>query len=151
MARRLTRQNYQRPRGEQPLAPEPNHQPERGLTDGYEKRDGDSPRRATDHAGAIVTHEDFRPRIENSDRGITLNKSLAWSILGSLVGAGIFIGMNLAGLEKTSDDNKTLSRANEIRIRAIETQQARQDEKFNNILGYLTRIDARLERIEQGK
>ncbi|OOY15380.1 hypothetical protein BMI85_16055 [Thioclava sp. DLFJ4-1] len=89
--------------------------------------------------------------MENSDRGITLNKSLAWSILGSLVGAGIFIGMNLAGLEKTSDDNKTLSRANEIRIRAIETQQARQDEKFNNILGYLTRIDARLERIEQGK
>lgn len=31
---------------------------------------------------------DSRPVIENSDRGITLNKQLAWTIGGGLIGAG---------------------------------------------------------------
>lgn len=98
-----------------------------------------------------MTHEDIRPRIENSDRGITLNKTLAWTILGTLVMAGIFIGSNLTGLQQTSGDNKKLAEANEVRIRALENQQARQDEKFSNILQFMARIDARLERIEQGR
>lgn len=36
----------------------------------------------------------------------------------------------------------------EIRIRSLETSQARADERYNAILEYLSRIDTRLERIE---
>lgn len=38
----------------------------------------------------------------------------------------------------------------ERRLRALETSQARSDERFSSILTYLSRIDNRLERIEQG-
>jgi len=36
----------------------------------------------------------------------------------------------------------------EIRLRVVETQQARADERFSSILSMLARIDGRLERIE---
>ncbi|MBR9764412.1 MAG: hypothetical protein GYB53_13020 [Rhodobacteraceae bacterium] len=36
----------------------------------------------------------------------------------------------------------------EARVRALENEQARADERFSSILGLLARIDARLERIE---
>ncbi|OOY16709.1 hypothetical protein [Thioclava sp. DLFJ4-1] len=102
--------------------------------------------------------EDIRPRIENSERGITLNKSLAWTILTALIAGGFWVGSQVTALQSITQDNKARSadQSAEItvinnRLRSIETQQARSDEKFSNILGYLTRIDARLERIEQGK
>lgn len=38
----------------------------------------------------------------------------------------------------------------EVRLREVETNQARADERMTNILQLLTRIDARLERIERG-
>lgn len=105
-----------------------------------------------------MTHEDFRPRIENSERGITLNKSLAWTILVALLGGGFWVGSSVTSLQSITDENKDKisKQTDEItsintRLRSIENQQARADERFSNILGYLTRIDARLERIEQGK
>lgn len=58
-------------------------------------------------------------------------------------------------LQKQSEDNAEAIQdarservALEIRIRSVENQQARADERFSNILGYLARIDSRLERIE---
>ena len=36
-----------------------------------------------------------------------------------------------------------------VRIRALELSSARDDERFTNILQFMTRIDTRLERIEQ--
>ncbi len=36
--------------------------------------------------------------IENSDRGITLNKSLAWIVACGLVGAGLWVGIQVATL-----------------------------------------------------
>ncbi len=40
--------------------------------------------------------------------------------------------------------------AMEARLRTLENSQARSDERFSSILTYLSRIDNRLERIEQG-
>jgi len=37
------------------------------------------------------------------------------------------------------------------RLRAVENMQARNDERMTSILGYLSRIDARLERMEGNK
>jgi outer membrane murein-binding lipoprotein Lpp len=37
------------------------------------------------------------------------------------------------------------------RVRVLENEQARADERFSNILAFLTRIDGRLERIERGQ
>lgn len=61
-------------------------------------------------------------------------------------------------LQKTAQDNaKAIEAAREervaleIRLRTVENQQARADERFSSILGYLARIDSRLERIESGK
>ena len=34
--------------------------------------------------------------IESSDRGITLNKQLAWTIGGGLIGAGLYVGLTIA-------------------------------------------------------
>ena len=36
--------------------------------------------------------------IENSDRGITLNKSFAWTMACGLVGAGLWVGIQVATL-----------------------------------------------------
>ena len=41
--------------------------------------------------------------------------------------------------------------AMEARLRTLENSQARSDERFSSILTYLSRIDNRLERIEQGR
>lgn len=38
----------------------------------------------------------------------------------------------------------------EVRVRSLETEAARADERFANILTFLARIDGRLERIERG-
>lgn len=38
--------------------------------------------------------------------------------------------------------------AMELRLRTLENQTARADERYNSIINYLTRIDERLERIE---
>lgn len=39
----------------------------------------------------------------------------------------------------------------EVRVRTIETSYARADERMTSIFALLSRIDARLERIEQGR
>lgn len=39
----------------------------------------------------------------------------------------------------------------DVRLRTLENQQARADERFSSILSYLARIDGRLERIEQDR
>ncbi len=41
---------------------------------------------------------DSRPMIESSDRGITLNKQLAWTIGVGLIGAGLYVGLTIATL-----------------------------------------------------
>ena len=36
--------------------------------------------------------------IESSDRGITLNKNLAWTIGCGLIGSGLYVGLTIATL-----------------------------------------------------
>lgn len=101
--------------------------------------------------------------IEQSDRGVTLNKQLAWTVACGLVGAGIWVGMQVAGLsrdtQQLSASINTLrgelaaSEAREAalasRVRANETGLARQDERLSLILSALSKIDGRLERMER--
>ena len=56
-----------------------------------------------------------------------------------------------AALVEATRDATTARQALEVRVRALETQVARSDERFSSILGYLSRIDTRLERIERGQ
>ena len=101
--------------------------------------------------------------IENSDRGITLNKSLAWTVACGLVGAGLWVGLQVATLRgETTALSQTINglrvdlTASEARqaaltsrVRANETALARQDERLSLILSTLNKIDNRLERMER--
>lgn len=103
--------------------------------------------------------------IENSDRGITLNKGLAWTVASALVCAGLWVGtevatlrtearnltqvINAMRLDLNASDAEASALAN--RVRANETGLARQDERFSLILSSLNKIDGRLERLEYKK
>jgi len=96
--------------------------------------------------------------IENSDRGITLNKSLAWTIGASLVAGGLWIGVQVATLggdiqtmntqhtETTARlqdryDNLAIRqtedradiRAQSLQINTMQTQNARIEQRLTNI------------------
>lgn len=97
-----------------------------------------------------------RKLIENSDRGITLNKSLAWTILTVLIGSGFYFGSELRGMSENIKSAATVAdgaaierRAIESRVRSLEQSKARDDERFTSILNFMGKIDGRLERIEQ--
>lgn len=86
-----------------------------------------------------------RPMIENSDRGITINKPLAWSILVAIVAAVWFGGTTVASLQTSAErlgDDIALNRnamvtdrasaaAIEGRVRALENASSRQDARFD--------------------
>jgi len=99
-----------------------------------------------------------KPMIENSDRGITLNKSLAWTIGASLVAGGLWIGVQVATLggdiqtmntqhtETTARlqdryDNLAIRqtedradiRAQSLQINTMQTQNARIEQRLTNI------------------
>lgn len=44
-------------------------------------------------------------RIENSDRGVTLNKSLAWTVGCGLIGAGLYVGLSIATMTTKLDES----------------------------------------------
>ncbi|MGC4008860.1 MAG: hypothetical protein QM805_07715 [Pseudomonas sp.] len=97
--------------------------------------------------------------IENSDRGFTINKSLGWTILVSLIGLVWWGGTTLTSLQAATmaltaalqdtraviAQDRTVSTQMEVRIRALETQAGRTDEKLSNILSSVTRIERQLE------
>ena len=107
------------------------------------------------------------PRIENADRGITLNKSLAWTVLVAWSTAIFWGGTTVQGLRSATvdlaeaqqglavsareDRLQLQAKDNEQdeRIRALETTAARADERMLNVIDLFKRIDARLARIEQ--
>jgi len=82
--------------------------------------------------------------IENSERGITVDKSLAWTIGGSLVAVGLYIGVTVATLSTTidnlqstiavlnnADQNATRDRVNlESRLRILENGAAASRAEF---------------------
>lgn len=96
--------------------------------------------------------------IENSERGITINKSLAYTLVCGLLGLGLYVGTTVAqlkssieGLDSRIAMQSMSSEAREIRVRTLENGASRFDERIANIQGLLVRIDGRLERIERSQ
>lgn len=94
-------------------------------------------------------------RIENSDRGITLNKQLAWTMAVGLIGTGLYVGLTIAAMSMQLEQGKQVwldaaaQRAQiEVRVRNLEIAKGRDDERFTSILAFMAKIDGRLERIE---
>ena len=86
-----------------------------------------------------------KPMIETNDRGITINKALAWTMLVSVAGLIWWGGGTLASLQGAADrltlaltetrEMIVVERASsaqlEARVRALETSAARQDTRFD--------------------
>jgi hypothetical protein len=96
--------------------------------------------------------------IENSDRGITINKSLAWTMATGLLGMGLYTGLQIAtiatqlgGIVEQVEVAATARGQLETRLRMLEQSKARDDERFSSILAFMAQIDARLERMEDRK
>ena len=74
-----------------------------------------------------------KPMIENSDRGITLAKPLAWTILVSVIGAVWYGGFTVASLSSSTNSMVHAVSAQqaaitqvEVRVRALENNASRQ-------------------------
>ncbi len=90
-----------------------------------------------------------RPRIENSDRGLTINKSLGWTIGCGLLLGGMWVGTNVTQLSSATEGltaalvrteaaasndrtaNAAVASAIEARVRALENLTTRQDARFD--------------------
>ena len=87
--------------------------------------------------------------IENSDRGITLNKGLAWTVGTGLIGAGLYVGLTIAGLTTALDNqNEQILEGRqsrigiELRVRALENRAAGTEVQFQNLSSGLEEVKA---------
>jgi hypothetical protein len=90
--------------------------------------------------------------IENSDRGITLSKSLAWTLIVGLVGGGFWVGSSLSGLQSTVNtlstsfsEIKAVNAAQTARVTALERAQSRDAARMAELGRVLERIDDKLD------
>jgi hypothetical protein len=81
-----------------------------------------------------------KPMIENTDRGITLNKSLAWTVLVTLVGGGFWVGVQvtdlasgLSILENRQGEDRAAIRDNAAAVNGLRQSNARIDERLISI------------------
>lgn len=88
-----------------------------------------------------------RPMIENSDRGITLAKPLAWTMLVSVVGAVWFGGSTVASLSQSTQSVinalaavQATSASVEARVRTLENNASRQDARFDALKDALDEV-----------
>lgn len=79
-----------------------------------------------------------KPMIENSERGVTLNKTLAWAMLLSLVSLVWFGGTTVSNLQNSTEslasllvDTRQTASAVEARVRALETNASRAGAEFH--------------------
>lgn len=81
--------------------------------------------------------------IENSDRGITINKSLAWTMASALVAGGIWVGVQITeaqyGIntlqERQVEDRRDI-RTNARRIGDLTSSNARIEQRLDTIETY---------------
>ena len=92
--------------------------------------------------------------IESSDRGITLNKQLAWTIGGGLICSGLYVGLTIATLSMQVAQSRdawqeaTLARQQlETRVRAVEINQAGQTSDLRAIQVGISEIKAAISKI----
>lgn len=99
------------------------------------------------------------PRINNDERGITLNKPFAYSVACGLLVGGLWLGSEVVGTKRMVEDLRDAQTAQnedraqyrrdvDARLRLLETSRASDDQRLTNALNLLTRIDQRLERLE---
>ena len=93
--------------------------------------------------------------IENSDRGITLNKGLAWTIVSALVAGSIWLGTQTATatngieglegqLEEVKDDTKSQIIDIKNRVRSLEGQSNRQAVASSHVNSELDEVQRQL-------
>lgn len=106
-------------------------------------------------------------RATSDGRGITLDKSLAWSVLTLIIGVSFWFGTELSGIKRDlataketqalfqadwqaqASDRALYRRETDVRLRSLERDRAADDQRLTSALQLLERIDQRLERIEQ--
>ena len=95
-----------------------------------------------------------RRMIENSDRGITLNKQLAWTIGVGLICAGLYVGLTIATLSTQMEQSRAawaeagIARQQlETRVRAVEINQASQTSDLRAIQVGISEIKAAISKI----
>ena len=93
-----------------------------------------------------------RPIIENSDRGLTINKQLGWTMAVTLACFVFWFGSELAtmrnaylSLAESRGQNRADIIAMEARVRTLENQAGRFEEKLSNILAVVSRIEQKIE------
>lgn len=94
--------------------------------------------------------------IENSERGITLNKTLAWTILVSVLGGGLWIGTQVTDAkngvenlgERQTEDRRAID-ANTRSISDLRSSNARIDQRLLNIESSSERTENKLDQLIQ--
>ena len=103
-----------------------------------------------------------KPMIENSDRGITLNKSLAWTVSVALVFTGLWVGTTVTGLtnqvqavasntEQRMTEAASQRAAMEARIRILENSSTRQDAQFQALAASLEEVKSLLRALSDSR
>lgn len=97
-------------------------------------------------------HAEYKPMIENSDRGLTINKQLGWTVLVAIVGLVFYMGTTIASLQSAVvvlNTSVVAQKADvtllEARVRVLENQAGRFEEKLQSILTIVSRVDRKLE------
>lgn len=87
--------------------------------------------------------------IENSDRGITINKALAWTMLVGILGGGYWVGTMIATategistLEIRQTEDRAAIRENMRAINDLRSSNARVDERLTGIEQSAQRTEA---------
>jgi outer membrane murein-binding lipoprotein Lpp len=79
---------------------------------------------------------------------LVVGMAVGWTQLQSAVDGNT---RAIDGLGQVVEARRLRADAMEARVRALENEAARADERFSNILTMLARIDSKLERIERGR
>lgn len=97
-----------------------------------------------------------KPMLQNDDRGITLNKSLAWTIMVGLFLGGLYAGTELAdvksGVEELAgrqEEDRVGIRMNQAAISELKTNGARVDQRLTGIEMSTSRTENKVDEIWQ--
>lgn len=89
-----------------------------------------------------------KPMIENSDRGITLNKGLAWTMLVAIVTAVFWGGRTVQGLVSS---NEAITAAVQEQKASIAVVAASQNESQGEARRERSGLDSRIRTLESGQ
>ena len=103
---------------------------------------------------AAESERHMNQMIENSERGITLTKSLAWTILAAALTGGIWIGIQItaaqegiATLSSRQNEDRLAIMQNAEAINVLRSSNARIDERLTGIENSATRTEASVSEI----